>query len=145
MHRADIGRLANVSARKVTVATVPTRTLGGGAQHLDPSRKSRPGGQLPGFEACFCLCLALQELGFGTTACLGCWGSRQRIIYIYLKRKEGRKRGKEEEREIIPVEQLGLDLTSQLFSEAGITVSILQMRSQGSKQVSKLTKTTASE
>lgn len=54
---------------------------------------------------------------------------------LHLPEEKGREEtGKEEEREIISVEQLGLDLTSQLFSEAGVTLSILHMRSQGSKQ-----------
>lgn len=66
--------------------------------------------------------------------------------HLHLPEEKGwEEMGERGRKGIISVEQLGLVLTSQLFSEAGITVSILQMRSQGSKQVSKLTKTTASE
>lgn len=95
------GRLANVSARRVTVATVPTRTWWGagggrGAQHLDPSRKSRPGGQLPGFE--------VSASGFARTRVLdhcmfGVLGQQVKD-HLHLPEEKGREEtGKEKERE----------------------------------------------
>lgn len=83
-------RLANVSAKKSDSRCYPNQGRQGRAQHLDASRNSRPGGQLPGLEACVCFCLALQALGSRPPVCLGCWGSK-RVIDVYLKKRKGRE------------------------------------------------------